>query len=253
MSAITQLVVAIAVVGFILAFRWSRGSSVFGFESPFWDLGVIPILAALAIIAVRGRTADVRRHRFLVGFGVFGLAAVAAYFVSCSRPARWSPVSVLLPFQTRFKLSPDIGGRWQDLSVWKILVDMAVLASLPLIVALVGGMMFAVRFTTRRIVVVVAVIAMVLGGLVNFVQRVRRFDDLASYHRSQIIGVAQRNVIDDDGMIIGLELSTIDLKGNPVAPRQRLLNQWHARMFQRYLRAARRPWLDVQPEPPPSE
>src|SRR5271169_2068930 len=99
MSAITQLVVAIAVVGFILAFRWSRGSSVFGFESPFWDLGLIPILAALAIIAVRGRTADVRRLRFLVGFEIFGLAAVAAYFVSCSRPARWSPVSVLLPFQ----------------------------------------------------------------------------------------------------------------------------------------------------------
>jgi hypothetical protein len=245
--------VAVAVVGFILAFRWSRGSSVFGFESPYWDLGLIPILAALAIIAVRARVADGRRLRFMIGFEIFGLAAVAAYFVSCSRPARWSLVSALLPFQTGFMLSPDIGKRWQDLSFWKMLVDMAVLTSLPLIVALVGGMMFAVRFTTRRIVVVVAVIALVLGGLVNFVRRVRRFDDLASYHQSQIIGEAQRNVIDDDGMIIGLELSPIDVKGNPVAPRQRLLNQWHARMFQRYLRAARRPWLDVQLEPTPGE
>jgi hypothetical protein len=88
---------------------------------------------------------------------------------------------------------------------------------------------------------------------INLVQRVRRFDHLAGYHRSQIIGVAQRNVIDDDGMNIGLVLSTLDLKGNPVAPRQRLLNQWHARMFQAYLRAARHPWLEIQPEPPPSE
>jgi hypothetical protein len=245
--------VAVAVVGFILALRWYKGSSVFGFESPYWDLGLIPILAALAINAVRTKVADGRRPRFLLGFEVFGLAAGAVYFVSCSRPARWSLVSALLPFQTGFMLSPGIGKRWQDLSFWKILVDMAVLASLPLIVALVGGMMFAVRFTTRRIVVAVAVIAMVLGGLVNFVRRVRRFDGLASYHRLRIIGVAQRSVIGDDGMIVGLELSPVDVKGKPVAPRQRLLNQWHARMFQRYLRAARRPWLDVQPEPPPSE
>ena len=246
------LVVMIA-IGLVFAKGWSKSSSVFGFESPFWDLGLIPILVALAIIAVRAKVADRRRLRFLVGFEVFGLAAVAAYYASCSRPARWSLVSALLPFQTGFMLSPDIGKRWQDLSFWKILVDLAVLASLPLIVALVGGMMFAVRFTTRRIVVAVAVIATVLGGFVNFIGRVRRFDDLAGYHRSQIIGVARRNVIDDDGMIIGLELSPVDVKGKPVAPRQRLLNEWHARMFQRYLRAARRPWLDVQPEPPPSE
>jgi hypothetical protein len=249
----TILFVAVAVVVFILAFRWSRGSSVFGFESPYWDLGLLPILAALAILAVRASAADGRHLRFIFGFEVFGLAVVAAYFVSCSRPARWSLVSALLPYQTGLMLSPDIGKRWQDLSFWRILVDMAVLASLPLIVALVGGLMFAVRFTTRRIVVVVAVIAMVLGGFVNFIRRVRRFDDLASYHRSQIIGVAQRNVIDDDGMIVGLEVSPVDVKGSPVAPGQQLLNQWHARMFQKYLRAARRPWLDVQPEPTPSE
>ncbi len=87
--------VALAVVAFVLAFRWCRGSSVFGFESPYWDLGLIPILAALAIIAVRVKVRDCRRSRFLLGFEVLGLAAVAAYFVSCSRPARWSLVSAL--------------------------------------------------------------------------------------------------------------------------------------------------------------
>jgi hypothetical protein len=245
--------VVVAVNGLILAFGWSRGSSVFGFESPYWDLGLIPILAALAIIVVRVNVHDGRRFRFLLGFEIFGLAAAVAYFISCSRPARWSLVSALLPFQTGFMLSPDIGKRWHELIFWKILVDIAVLASLPLIVALLGGMMFAVRFTMRRIVIAVAVIAMVLGVLVNYVRRVRRFDDLAGYHRSQIVGVAQRQVIDQDGMIVGLELPPVDVKGRPVPPIQRLLNDWHARMFQRYLRAARRPWLDVQLQPPPNE
>ena len=77
-----------------------------------------------------------------------------------------------LPFQTGFRLAPDIGARWTDLSFWKIVVDTTVLTSLPLIVASVGGTMCSVRFTMRQIVVAVAVIAIVLGVLVNFGRRV---------------------------------------------------------------------------------
>ena len=58
------LVVMIA-IGLVFAKGWSKSSSVFGFESPFWDLGLIPILIALAIIAVRAKVADRRRLRFL--------------------------------------------------------------------------------------------------------------------------------------------------------------------------------------------
>jgi hypothetical protein len=244
--------VAALIAGAPFAFGWSEGSSVFSFESPYWDLGLIPILAALVIFAVRGSEGDGRRFRFMLGFEVFGLAAIAAYFISCSRPARWSPVSALLPFQTGLMLSPGVGRRWQDLSFWKILVDLAILASLPLIVASVGGMICAAKVTIRRIAVAVAVIALVLGGFVSIVRRVRRFDDLARYHRSQIIGVPQREVM-NDGMIVGLEVSSVDVRGRPVTPRRRLLNEWHARMFQRYRRAARQPWIDVQPESPPPE
>src|SRR5271166_5267019 len=143
---------ALAATAFVFAIGWFRGSSAFGFESAYWDLGLIPILAALVTCAVRfeGRAGTYRR--FLLGFEVFGLAAVTAYFFSCSRPARWSPVSALLPFQTGFKLAPDIGAKWTDLSFWKIVLDTTVLASLPFIVASVGGTLCAVRFTMRRIV-----------------------------------------------------------------------------------------------------
>lgn len=246
--------VAALVAGSAFAFRWSLGASVFGFESPYWDLGLIPILTAIAVLAARASGGDGRRSRFLLGFKVFGSAAAVAYFLSCSRPARWSLVSALLPFQTGFFLSPGVGMRWQDVSFWKILVDITVLASLPLVVASVGGIIceWAARVTLRRIAVAVAVIALVFGGLVIFVRRVRRFDDLARYHRSQIVGVPQRAMI-VDGMIVGIEVSSVDVNGRTITPRQRLLNEWHARMFQSYLRAARRPWLDVKLEPPPLE
>src|SRR5262249_33498464 len=151
---------------------WVRGSSVFGFESPFWDLGLIPILTALVYGACRAGGGDGIRRRFLLGFGIFGLVAAAAYIVSCSRPARWSLVSALLPFQTGLMLAPDVGMSWKDLSLWRMVVDTAILASLPLVVATLGGVMFSVRFTLRRIVVIVAVIAMVLGALVGVGRRI---------------------------------------------------------------------------------
>src|SRR5208283_6190263 len=98
------LVVMIA-LGLVFAKGWSRGTSIFSFESPFWDLGLIPILTALVISVGRVGRCDAISRRFLIGFGIFGSAAVIAYIVSCSRPARWSLVSSLLPFQTGFKLS----------------------------------------------------------------------------------------------------------------------------------------------------
>ena len=79
-------------MGLVFARGWSKGSSIFSFESPFWDLGLIPIVIALVIGAYRVGGCDAIRRRFLLGFELFGLAAVTAYIVSCSRPARWSLV-----------------------------------------------------------------------------------------------------------------------------------------------------------------
>jgi hypothetical protein len=43
------LFLVIIAIGLVFANGWSKGSSAFGFESPFWDLGLVPILTALAI------------------------------------------------------------------------------------------------------------------------------------------------------------------------------------------------------------
>src|SRR5271166_5552141 len=74
---------------------WSTGSSVFRFESPYWDLGLIPILTVLVAAALRGRGSDSFRRRFWLGFEIFGGVADALYVASCSRPAMWSLVSAL--------------------------------------------------------------------------------------------------------------------------------------------------------------
>ncbi len=247
---VTVLVVMIA-IGLVFVRGWLNGSSIFGFESPFWDLGLIPILTALVVGACRVGGCDAIRRRFLLGFEIFGLAAVTAYIVSCSRPARWSLVSALLPFQSGLMLAPDVGASWKSLIFWNILVDTAILASLPLIVASVGGVMFSVRFTMRRIAVVVAVIAVVLGALVGVGRRIRRFDDLGTYHRNQIVSQLYGMVGADGTMMYAP--SSRDRNGKPVTPYQQRLDRWHEQMAQRYWRASRHPWLDVALDPPPRE
>ena len=244
------LVVMIA-IGLVFAKGWSKSSSVFGFESPFWDLGLIPILIALVIGACRIGGRHSHRRRFLLGFEIFGFAAVTAYVLSCSRPARWSVVSALLPYQTGLMLSPDVGASWKELIFWKILVDTAILTSLPLIVATVGGVMFSVRFTMRRIAVAVAVIALVLGALVGVGRRIRRFDDLGAYHRDQIVGQLYGMVGADGTMMYAP--SSRDRNGKPVFPIKQRMDHWHQQTAQKYWRAARYPWLEVALDSPPRE
>jgi hypothetical protein len=246
-----MVLVVIIVIGLVLANGWSKGSSVFGFESPFWDLGLIPILTALVIGARRFGGCDADRRRYVLGFEIFGLAAITAYIVSCSRPARWSLVSALLPFQTGLMLAPDVGMSWKDLTFGRMFVDTTILASLPMVVATLGGVMFSVRFTMRRIVVTVAVIAMVLGALVGVRRRIRRCDDLGAYHRSQIVGRLYGHVGADGTMTFAP--SSLDRDGKPVTPHQQRMDRWHEQMAQRYWHAAARPWLNVTLDPPPPE
>ena len=246
-----MVVVVITAIGFVCARAWSKGSSIFRFESPYWDLGLIPILIALVILALRGGSSDAFRRRFLLGFEICGWAAVAAYVVSCSRPARWSLVSVLLPFQTGYMLAPFVGESWRNLKFWNILVDTAILISLPLILASVGGMLFCVRFTMRRIVIAVGVIAIVLAALVTMGRRIRRCDDLVTYHRSQIAGVMYGTPGPD--RTITFSLSSHDGNGRQVPPQQQAIDRWHVRMMDKYRRAAARPWLPIGPDLPEPE
>lgn len=247
-----MVLVVIIAMGLVFAKGWSKGSSVFGFESPFWDLGLIPILTALVVGDCRVGRYDSGRRRFILGFAIFGMAAITAYTVSCSRPARWSLVSTLLPFQTGLMLAPDVGKRRTDLPFFKILVDMAVLASLPLVVAALGGVMFSVQFTMRRIVVAVAVTAIVLGALVGFRRRVRRFDDLGAYHWSQIVGQIH-GIPGPDGEIERTYISSQDPNGKPVTTRQQRMDRWHKVVAERYWHADLRPWVNVTLDPQPPE
>ena len=160
-------------------------------------------------------------------------------------------MSALLPFQSGLMLAPDVGASWKDLKLWNILVDTAILASLPFLVAAVGGVMFSVRFTLHRIAVAVAVIAAVLAVLIGIGRRIRRFDDLATYHRARVVSVVYAHSGPDGTSI--LVPSSVDWAGKPVTSRQQALDRWHLQMFQKYLRAARYPWLDVTPEAPPPE
>jgi hypothetical protein len=246
-----MVLVVIIALGLVFAKGWSKGSSVFGFESPFWDLGLIPILTALVIGTCRVGGRDAIRRRFLLGFGIFGLAAITVYIVSLSRGARWSLVSALLPFQTGMMLAPDVGMSWKDLTFWRILVDTAILASLPLVVATLGGVMFSVRFTIRRIAVAVAIMAMVLAALIGVARRIRRFDDLATYHRSQIVGQVY-GMVGTDGTMTYVP-SSLDRNRKPVTPHQQRMDRWHMQMAKRYLHAAARPWLEVTLDLPPPE
>ena len=47
----TIVLYAVMAIGTLLwaAVRWPRGLSLFGFESPFWDLGLLPLLIMLAL------------------------------------------------------------------------------------------------------------------------------------------------------------------------------------------------------------
>jgi hypothetical protein len=111
--------------------------------------------------------------------------------------------------------------------------------------------MFSVRFTMRRLVVAVAVIAMVLGALVGVGRRMRRLADLGTYHRNQIVGQLF-GTVGADGTMMYVP-SSLDRNGKRVTPYHQRMDRWHEQVAQRYWRASRHPWLDVALDPPPRE
>lgn len=245
------IVMAIAAVASLVAYHWSRGSSVFRFESPYWDLGLLPILAALLVGACLFRGSGGRRRRFLLGFEAGGWAAVVGYIVSCSRPAKWSLVSALLPFQTGYQLAPGRSTTWRDLRPWGIFVDTVTLVSLPLLVGALGGAVCSVRLTLRRLMVAVAVMAVLLGGLVDTIRRARHHDRMAQDHRRQIVGVL-RGRQRPDGTVV-FEPTSKDRAGKAVSERQQRLDRWHEAMARRYWHASPYPWSRPPEILPPPE
>jgi hypothetical protein len=57
-----MVLVVVMAVAMVLARGWSQGASAFGFESPFWDLGLIPGHRALpALIKALEQSTRARR------------------------------------------------------------------------------------------------------------------------------------------------------------------------------------------------
>jgi hypothetical protein len=85
-----------------------------------------------------------------------------------------------------------------------------------------------VRFTVRRMMVAVAVLSLLIGWGIESGRREGRFRTAARVHWLASFGRAP----DGPGQVTEAGL------------------RWHDRMAEKYDRAARYPWLPVEPDPP---
>ena len=103
------------------------------------------------------------------------------------------------------------------------------------------------RMTTRRWMIAVAVMGIILGVSVELQRRHARFLDLATHHEasSQIRRRLQGRV---GGPYISLRLNGL---GEDVSDWSGARVEWHRRVGEKYSRAAHYPWLPVEPDPSP--
>jgi hypothetical protein len=100
-----------------------------------------------------------------------------------------------------------------------------------------------VRFTVRRLMAAVAVFGLIFWTTLWLGKRTRAYQWMAEYHAAHrwtapMVGppwTAPRGV-DSRGEVISAER-----------------DRWHAALAAKYLRAARYPWLSVEPDPPEPE
>ena len=90
-----------------------------------------------------------------------------------------------------------------------------------------------VRFTVRRMMIAVAVVALAIG----MVARSRQMSKIADRHAAQILEHSQMMPLPN-----GAFAALLDNRG-----------EWHQAMVAKYRRVARFPWLPVEPDPPEPE
>ncbi len=96
------------------------------------------------------------------------------------------------------------------------------------------------RFTVRRMMGAVAIVALLLA----WVQMRRRFDERrASFEDQSVIHAAHEILQRGGGADVFSGIGEIKPNARRAA--------YHARMRQKYERAARYPWLPIEPDPPP--
>jgi hypothetical protein len=114
------------------------------------------------------------------------------------------------------------------------------------------------RFTVRRMLIAVAIVAILCGGGVQ-IRRAIAFSQLASSHTSfglfwhsqeQWHRQFARSILESDRP----RLSENDAaEQTEQAEKSKVLADYHAAMKAKYEAAARRPWLSVEPDPPRPE
>jgi len=91
------------------------------------------------------------------------------------------------------------------------------------------------------------------GSVVGVLARQRRFESLVAYHRSKVIHVDLRyesTVIDGNGNSHTTEF-WLGNHGKNLTRAEAEESDWHAALAEKYGTAAARPWLPVEPDPPP--
>jgi hypothetical protein len=91
-----------------------------------------------------------------------------------------------------------------------------------------------VRFTVRQMMVAVAVVAMLFGGVQGMKRRQERLSSLARHHGVKML----------EGGSLSMVLS--QEHGRYFFAKR----VWHERMHRKYRLAAARPWRHVEPDPP---
>jgi hypothetical protein len=99
-----------------------------------------------------------------------------------------------------------------------------------------------VRFTVRRMMIVVAVLGTSLGGFAYLERRCQEFQALAQYHDQE------------SGLVYALGSDGIcrakNIRGEVVPT---ALDSWHTKLAEKYRHAAQVPWNAVEPDPPRPE
>jgi cytochrome c-type biogenesis protein CcmH/NrfG len=102
------------------------------------------------------------------------------------------------------------------------------------------------RLSTRHLLMLVTVAAIALG-LDAMRRRRAEFTSRMAYHSTQYRGRVRQLAVDRAwGMSAGREAAS-------PGPIDRALVRYHFKMAEKYARAARYPWLSVEPDPPEPE
>ena len=110
------------------------------------------------------------------------------------------------------------------------------------------------RFTLRRLMLAVAILALLLGVWLWGERRRARFSALAGWHERQVLWnlCVIVGYPGPDGEYIYEAQARSQMPGNPpMSPHQQRISTWHYQIAMKYYRAARNPWLPVEPDPPP--